>query len=413
MLAAQTTLVLFGATSDLAVTKLFPALAGLFDAQVLHPEMRIIAVSRRGWNTAAFHTFLAESRAYDPSFCSRIEYADADFDAKRGYDTLAEAINATPGNDLAFYLALAPIFFMDVIDDLRREGLLTRGSTKLILEKPYGTSEATARDLTALLDSFLDPAQVFRVDHYLGKSAIQALMRSHEASTSLRDLLSNETVAQVTVELTETKGVNGRASYDQVGAFRDVGQNHMLSMLAVTFAEYPRTDAVTAWQDARAVVIESLALPRTVRRGQYDDYLRERGVRADSTTETAFHIDTVFTNGELAGIPVSFVAGKRLERDYAGVTIALKPFPSLPSRITIEVQPTPRMILGYRDHTETIALPGRFDAYGAVLADALSGNQRHFLGEREVIAAWRYTDRLMEHFATVPVSPYGPGHAFL
>ncbi len=411
------TLVIFGATGDLAVKKIFPAIDRLYASGDLHPDTRIIATSRREWNNEAFRAFLIDANVPSAHVASRISYVTADFDAKRGYDDLKSAIEREGDKERIVYLSLAPIFFEDVISDLKREQILVRGSGKLLLEKPFGTDARSAEKLTELLHSFLDPAQVYRIDHYLGKSALRALIKTHEESTGLRTLLSNDTVAGVAVELFETKGLDGRASYDKVGAFRDVGQNHMLEMLAVTFAEYPPHATPTMWQDARAAVIEALALPRrgrtAVRVGQYADYRIERGVDADSQTETAFEINTMFTGGELHGIPVTLRAGKRMPRNYAGITITFKEIAGIPRTLILELQPEPRAILTYETEAEVIPLQNGRDAYEHVIKDVIDGELRRFVGARETHAAWRYTDRLMHCLRNTPIEPYGEGQPFL
>jgi glucose-6-phosphate 1-dehydrogenase len=405
------TLVLFGATGDLAIKKIFPALASLFEENLLNAQSKIIAVSRRNWDTAEFRQFLTDSWPQAPqTLLSRIEYADVDFDVGRGYENLKSVLEGDT-NDLLVYLSLAPQWFFPVTEDLKNSGILFGGKTKLLLEKPFGTDENSAHALNNHLLSFLSPEQIYRVDHYLGKATLQAIMRTHEESTSLREIISNETVAEITIELFETKGIDGRASYDSVGAFRDVGQNHMLEALAVLLAEYPRTDGAAPWQNARAKVIESLNIPAPdnckIRIGQYEGYKAERGVHPDSKTETAFEIHTTFGKGELAGIPVVLRAGKCMPRNYAGVHVRFREIAGFPTHLEFEIQPEARATLRYKESSETvIAFSNISDAYRNVLKDAIAGETRHFVGGREIIAAWRYADALLKLFARFPLQYY-------
>ena len=412
------TLVLFGATGDLAIKKLFPAIASLLEESALHKDSTIIAVSRRNFDTNSFCAFLQENYPNVPDILlEHIEYADVDFDVRRGYENLKTVIDTNKDRELLIYLSLAPQWFPVVIDDLKASEILTKGATKLLLEKPFGTDEASARNLNEKLLSFLSPKQILRVDHYLGKAAVRGMMQTHEQSTSLREIISNKTVARIDVELLETKGIDGRASYDGVGAFRDVGQNHLLETLAVLLAEYPRNPNADAWQDARAKVIESLAVPALqtfrARRGQYAGYETERGVAPESATETAFEIETMFTEGELSGIPVTLRGGKRMGKNYAGIRITFKPLEGFPSEMLFEIQPEARVVLRYAGGRETsIPFTDIHDAYYNVLQDALGGETRHFVGSREIIAAWRYTDALIAQFAHTPLESYSDSCPF-
>lgn len=404
----EATIVIMGATGDLAVKKLFPALERLTARGQLAKTSTVIAAGRRPWSTSEFRAFLTEANTCTPAFIRRIAYAEVSFKDPKGYSALAREIRQS--SETLFYLAVGPDLFSDITRGLAENGLF-KGPIKVLFEKPFGTSLQTARSLAKTIERDLRAEQIYLVDHYLGKPALQAIMRSHELSADLRYLLSNRTVQSVHVDLLEQNGTSGRASYDAIGALRDVGQNHVLAMLAVLFAEYPQGSSTGAWHDARALVIESLALPRrgtsSVRRGQYSGYANERGVRKRSETETAFLVNASFQKGELSGIPVTLRSGKMTGTAYAGMTIAFRTIEPLPSELTIEVQPHARAIFRWGDRIETIDLAQPVDAYENVLLDALAGRRRHFLGMQEVLAAWRYTDRLMRCLAAAPLEPYG------
>lgn len=413
------TIVIFGATGDLAVKKLFPALSSLMSDDLLPKGARIIAVSRRDWGTSEFRAFLRESGSdISDRLIEHIEYADVDFDVRRGYDRLKKVLDETANSQLLIYLSLAPRWFTPVIEDLRDADILKRGQVKLLLEKPFGTDTASAEALNSALLSFLDPAQIYRVDHYLGKETVQAIMDEHERSPKLRQILSNQTIERIAVELSEAKGIEGRASYDSVGAFRDVGQNHLLEVLAVLVAEYPRQEASAgAWQDARAKVLESLALPSATdsaaRRGQYMEYPAERGVTEGSDTETAFELRTYFEEGELSDVPVTLRAGKLLPQNYAGISIFFRPTGNLPAEMRFEIQPVARMVMRQRDGSlASIPLPPGRDAYHNVIEDAIKGEARRFVGTKEVLAAWRYADAVLPILLAAPLEAYSIDRPF-
>jgi glucose-6-phosphate 1-dehydrogenase len=411
------TIVLFGATGNLAAQKLFPALSSLMLEGFLDAGARIIAVSRRPWTDEDFRAYLREASAVSDEFATAVTHVFVDFEHDRGYEELAKALSPSDPANTLFYLALAPSFFANVTRALIGEGLLARGGAKLLLEKPFGTDGRSARALSDLLLRGLQAEQVYPVDHYLGKTTLQALMRIHEADASLRERISKKTIERVVAGIHEEKGIAGRgASYDGVGALRDVGQNHLLEMLAVLLAEYPRdTDSPTSWQDARALVLEQLRPPAdgAVRRGRYEGYRSEAGVAPDSTTETAFEAQAAFGAGELAGVPVVLSAGKMLPQSCAFVTLEFKRDADEAREMRFEIQPEARIIECARDGTERIvALPTERDAYANVLLDALRGERRRFPGMREILAAWRFTDALAARMENAPLETYSKDAPF-
>lgn len=413
-------LIVFGATGDLAQKKIFPALSALYDDGSLSSGARVIGVSRREWDRDGFHTFLSTESSVSYGFLHTTEYARVDFEADTGYEELTTLVSElSSGREILVYLSLAPRNFPTVIRALKKVKILKRGKVKLLLEKPFGTDEASACALNRLLVSFLSPSQIYRIDHYLGKSAVQAMMRVHESSPSLRSIISKNTVESVTVSLFESKGIDGRgASYDGVGAFRDVGQNHMLEVLASLLAEYPRRASASAWQNARAKVLENLLPPKDTcelaRRGQYEGYEREKGVVADSTTETAFEVITSFSRGELSGIPIILRAGKMMGIASASLVIVFKETSGLPREILFSIQPKAQVIIRSRDGgEEVIEIPDARDAYENILLDAIHGETRHFVGAKEIQSAWRYADRVVGCWDKVPLEKYGPSHPFL
>ncbi len=412
-------IVLCGATGDLARKKIFPALSQLYDEGALPHGSSIVGVSRREWDDGAFRQFLSEESTVSRGFMQIVQYARVDFEAGVGYESLATMYRSlSRGRDLVVYLPLAPQHTMAVVRALRRHRIIRRGRMKLLLEKPFGTNASTADALNRLLGSCLDERQVYRIDHYLGKSTVQAMMRVHESSPSLRQIISRDTVRSVSVSLLESGGIDGRgASYDGVGAFRDVGQNHMLEVLASLLAEYPKKGGAEAWQKARALVLRDLLPPAQTcefaRRGQYEGYRGEKGVSPRSSTETAFEVVTGFSRGELSGIAVELRGGKRVGQSRSSVRIDFKEVSGLPREIEWVIQPDPHIAIRHRDGSEEfIALPSRRDAYGAILLDALRGERRHFVGRQEICAAWRYADRVVACWDQVPLEVYSDSHPF-
>lgn len=412
--------IIFGATGDLAVKKIFPALSELFLEGILGENDRVIAVSRRAWSTIEFQDFLGTTGTpITNTFLSRVEYAEVEFEKNRDYKNLIKTLGNTSTQDVFCYLSLAPKFFITVIEDLRDNKILTPENGKILLEKPFGTDTVSATKLNDVLTAFLKPEQILRVDHYLGKTTVQSIMRTHETSSELRRSLSNKTVARVRVCLFETKGIEKRGgSYDGVGAFRDVGQNHMLAVLAVLMAEYPKHADIEAWQNARALVLQNLALPTTnpahVRLGQYVGYTSEIGVPENSDTETAFNVSTTFIRGELKDVPITLAAGKRMGHAAAFIEVTFKDIPEYPKEIRFEIQPTEQIITLQRDDSITIvSLTPERDAYANIIADAIRSETRHFVGSNEAFAAWQFTDALLTQFKSTPKELYSEEKPFI
>lgn len=433
--------VLFGATGDLAVKKIFPALAALSAEGRLGPAHQIVAVSRREWTDADFHAFLAEKEAsggakLSADFLSCVSYARADVEEGTGFEGLATTVGklrqAMPEAQVLYYMSLAPAHQTAAIKALRDAKLLTKASksandAKLLIEKPFGTDLKSAKALDKLLGSFLSDDQVLRVDHYLGKDTLRAIMDLRENTPGFLEVISADTVASIRARIFEGKGIDGRgASYDGVGAFRDVGQNHLLEMLAVLVAELPKKAARAGftgsakfnWAKARAKALEHLAPPAKTcdlsRRGQYEGYHHEKGVPAGSQIETAFEVITSMSSGSLKGVPIMLEAGKKMSRAEALIEVAFKEVSGLPVRMTFRIQPNQDILIENRDGSvDAFDIPKTRDAYGNVILAAIAGDARGFVGGEEIEALWSYADRVVACWSKVPLEIYSPAKPFL
>jgi glucose-6-phosphate 1-dehydrogenase len=414
------TIVLFGATGDLAVKKLFPALKSLFDKNELPKGSRVVAVSRRKWNDGEFHHFVSE-KIGNSDFVNTILYSEVEFEGGYGYRELYERLKSLDvefgETDWLFYLSLAPRFYDGVIGDIKKSKLLSKSSSKLLIEKPFGTSESSAKKLNKSVMSFLKHEQVYRVDHYLGKETVRAIMSMHESGPWLSKLLTNETVESITIRLLESISIEARgSSYDGVGAFRDVGQNHMLVMLSVLSVVPPKTNGSIAWHHARAKTLKALTPPTKTCslscRGQYSEYIKESGVGVNSKTETAFEVVTSFTDGKLKNVPIIFQAGKKMSKSEVSIEIKMKSTAPLKS-MSFYVQPEQKVRLDYGDRVEETVLTKSKDAYEYIFSDAMNGYRAHFVGGTEVVASWRYADRIVACWNKVPLEIYNSEKPFI
>ena len=415
------TFFIFGATGDLSISKIFPALEDLWEAKALHPDTRIVGLSRKRWADKEFKEFLrdASARGYSRKFMDRISFSMVDVEKGEGFSTLPSFIVGEP---IAF-LALAPHNHEKAVVGLRDSGVLARGKGLLMIEKPFGTDEKSARTLTRLITSFLNEDQIKRVDHYLGKSAATALMNLQERSSDLSSLLVRSNVSSIRIRLVEEKGIGERAaSYEDVGAFRDVGQSHMLELLALVAVDIPEniyeSRMPVPWQMLRADALGTLAPPAITcdlsRRGQYEGYRLEHAVKKNSQTETAFEVTTALYGGKLARVPIILESGKKMEKSEASIRIDFREMEDVPKRVEIFIQPEPRIEIEHRDGSRLVKKAKQKEsAYATVIRAALSGSTREFVGSEEIQALWRYADRIVACWDKVPLEIYGKGKPFL
>lgn len=415
--------VLFGATGDLAAKKILPSIEALMNAGEIGGGSRVVAVSRRDWTDRDYLDFLCKERGSvcDPKFGSRVSYAKVDIALGTGHKELKEKLDVImserPNTELLVYFSLAPDLYVTAFKDLVEAGILSVGSRgKLMIEKPFGTDQKSACALDKLLLSKLDESQILRVDHYLGKDTVRAMMDIHEGASHMSELISSDAVASIRVRLFETKGIDGRgASYDGVGAFRDVGQNHMLEILAALCADI---DMAESWQEARAKLVERLVAPiktcELSRRGQYEGYDQEKGVKGSSQTETAFHIETTLKSGKLKGVPLYLESGKKMPSSEAYAEIVFKEVSGLPKKMVFSIQPEQKISIENRDGSiEEFEVPKTFDAYGNIILAALNGREREFVGREEIEALWGYADHVVACWGKVPLEMYSDQKPFL
>jgi glucose-6-phosphate 1-dehydrogenase len=354
------TLVLFGATGDLAGRKLLPALTGLFQNDYLPQEFAVIGVGRREKTDQAYRDdakkSLAEFRQhrsakFEEAFLSHVFYQRSDFTTREGMATLAERLHRLehernlPGNRL-FYLATDPEFFCPIVQGLADAGLIHREEERVwervVIEKPFGHDLDSALALDRDLLRFLRPDQIYRIDHYLGKETVQNLLAFRFGNAIFEPLFNRQHVDHVQITVAETVGMEGRrgAFYDHAGALRDVVQNHMLQLLALVAMDPPATLKSGDISDAKLKVLRNLAplrgadVARHVVRGQYGAgtvggqtvraYREEEAVDPASNTETFVALRAMVESWRWAGVPFFLRTGKRLPRRVTEIAVQFK-----------------------------------------------------------------------------------------
>jgi len=429
-------LVLFGITGDLASKKLLPALAKLVARGELN--VPVIGVARSPWSRASLlqhvgasleaagvrdHQVLAE-------LAERMRYVQGDYADPCTFDRLCQALGEA--RHPLFYLAIPPDAYERVMAGLAAIACAAQG--RFILEKPFGRDLASARALNGFLSRYFDAAAVLRIDHYLGKEPVQNLLYFRFANAFMEPIWNRHYIAAVEINMAEDFGVEGRGGfYDQVGAMRDVVQNHLFEVLALLAMEPPIAP------DSESVRDEKVKLLRSVRplgadaivRGQYRGYRSERGVASDSEVETFVAMRLDIDSWRWSGVPFLLRAGKRLPLTTTEVRVTLRHPPKrlfhrtdgIPSDNYFRFGLGPgqvRIDLGARVKAHGPSMRGddvhlqfcrnrddEMSAYERLLGDAMKGDPTLFARQDAVEAAWRILDPVLG--TATAIHMYEPG----
>ena len=453
-------LVVFGVTGDLSRKKLLPAVYDLANRGLLPPGFVLLGFARREWGDDDFAELAkksAQEYARTPwreEVWQRIgesaRFVPGSFDDDDAFDNLASTLRSLQDShgiagNAAFYLSIPPAAFPVVLKQLERTSIADNeacgGWRRVVVEKPFGHDLASSRELNGLVDHVFTPQDVFRIDHYLGKETVQNLLALRFANTLFEPVWNGHYVDSVQITMAEDGGIGGRAAfYDAAGAGRDVLQNHLLQLLALTAMEEPVAFSAEALRTEKLKALRAISLPddleRFAVRGQYTEgwlagqrvkgYRQEDSVPDRSTTETYVAIRLGVETRRWAGVPFYLRTGKRLPRRVTEIAVCFKKAPHLPfaktdteelgqNQLVIRVQPdegvtlrfgskVPGTYMEVRDVLMDFLYGEAFtesspEAYERLLLDVLLGDKTLFPNNEGVEAGWMVVDPLEEYWA--------------
>ena len=487
-----TTFIILGVTGDLAQSKLLPALLSLYVKKQLPTQFSIVGFSRRHLSREDFRQYVRETMEVKSGqyheedikhFLDHIIYQEGNFDAEESYTTLAARLKSIDDtfhqcSNKLFHLAVPPHFYETILDRLSESGLTIpcggdQGWTRVLVEKPFGSDIGTAKKLDKKLADLFAEEQIFRIDHYLAKEALQNILTFRFANALFEPIWDSKHIEKVHIKLLEKEGIGGRGEfYDSIGALKDVGQNHILQMLALIAMKRPKSFDAVSIRKERTKILRALKsiggknIGTFACRGQYEGYVREHGISGASQTETYFRLETYIADSRWKGVPFYLESGKGLAESKSEIDIYFKnPHVAdfcAPQNVTnntannathiagdsavdgtVDGVSAPadilrQNILTFRIHPDEgikirfwVKTPGfsmeaepkvlKFkyadsplraslpDAYERVLYDAVVGDQTLFTSTDEVMAAWKFITPISAAFASIPLVLYKRG----
>jgi len=433
-------IVIFGATGDLAQNKLLPALFSLFKQNILGKQFLLIGFARRQFTDDEYRKMLKvnlsgnKNKKQWKEFIKHVFYQQGMFDEQTGYKNLISRLQAYDRQvgfhvQRLFYLATPPDNYETILDFLHKTNLSASTSSKLIVEKPFGKDLETAYYLDRKIAKLFEEHQLYRVDHYLAKEVVQNMIAFRFANSIFEPVWNKNYIDHVQITWFEKEGVRQRGKFfDGVGMLRDVGQNHLLQLLAAVAMEQPKTFSKEGVRDVRAQAIKAIRLlsPNDVKnnviRGQYRGYHQEKDIDPKSTTETFVAMKFFVDSPRLETVPFYLRVGKKIATEIMDIKIVFKQTcqllfreygcPEVGNVLTIRVQPNEGINIGivvktpgakvalskvemkftYEDSFKQHGL----DAYEKLLIDILDGDQMLFNRSDELESSWQLISAILQ-----------------
>lgn len=451
-------LIVFGASGDLAFRKLFPAFFSLYKEGALD-DWNLIGFGRRPWSDEDFRSVIERSvkdsypREQDLTvFLSQCSYVRGDIDDDASYAELAR--NIGPGREAVFYLSVPPEQYMPIADGLSHSGFSKDSErvSRIVIEKPFGRSGAEAAELNAFLLKRFDESSIFRIDHYLGKETVQNIAVFRFGNALFEPVWNSRYVSYVEITVSESVGVEKRAAYyEKSGALRDMVQNHLFQLLALVAMEAPSSFSADAVRDEKLKIFRALRpipdslMPEQTVRAQYVEglvegsivpsYRDEAGVDPASMTETYAALKVYIDSWRWSGVPFILRTGKRMPRRVSEIAVhfkeaPLKLFPqgwSSGNKLVFRIQPEEGLTLylntkipGLSDRSRMVSMDFLYgtgfgsvspDAYERLILDALSADGTLYTRRDEVEACWAFIDPIRAAWdkGKVPLNFYEAG----
>lgn len=452
-------LLLFGGTGDLTMRMLIPSLFEAHQAGSLTPKGKIWGLSRKALNKEEYQKIVDEDL---PKFCpdyvqadaktkqtflARLDYISCDAKKPEDFKKLVSAVGKDDGRVKIVYLATTPTLFVDICANLSKVGL-SGADTRVVLEKPLGVDLASNREINDAVGDYFEEHQIYRIDHYLGKESVQNLLMLRFANVTFEPLWRREWISSVQITIAESVGIGTRgAFYDNIGALRDMVQNHLIQLLCMVAMEPPANREPTSIQEEKLKVLKALKpfTPETVAsdviRGQYKRgvvngkavkaFHEEANIAPDSQTETFVALRTEIMNWRWQGVPFYLRTGKCMQDKLAEIVVKfrevpLKLFP-MPlgeyhgNSLMIRLQPDEGMKLklfakkpGNFMNAQSAALNLDFDkvfderrssAYERLILDVIKGDQTLFVSRKEQEVAWQWVAPIMQYWQETDVPP--------
>lgn len=455
-----TTFIIFGATGDLVRRKIAGSLLKLYSKGFMPEDFQVLGISRRNYTDTQFRDFIFEKslkklgNKFDKNiisnFLKKLIYIKGYFNEDSTYNRINECLLSKTGglnfcDNKLYYLAVPPKFYMDIFKNLAKSGLTLScspesGWTRILVEKPFGRDISTAAKLDQMLGKLFMEKQIFRIDHYLAKDTIRNILFFRFSNIIFEPIWNNNYIEKIEIKLLEDLDIGTRGSfYDNIGALRDVGQNHILQMLALIAMENPKEHSAEKIREGRVKVLKSLMpinkpedIEKNIIRGQYDGYKDNKDVESTSKTETYFNVKAYIANKRWKDVPFYLESGKALDSKKTEIVIYFRNTINClchqdhknsvhQNILSIKIFPKEGIFIrfwakkpGLYSDLEPRDLEFEYktienkstDAYEKVLLDCMRGDQTLFTSTEEVKLAWKYITPILKNWSSTKLHIY-------
>ncbi|PMQ02016.1 MAG: glucose-6-phosphate dehydrogenase [Dictyoglomus sp. NZ13-RE01] len=436
-------IIILGGWGDLARKKIYPALFNLYKNFKLLDCKNIIAVGRRNVEEKEFLDIISKEVSNDPDFLKLWRYVNINLEIEEDYKNLKPVIGE---EELIFYLAIPPFTFKETLENLGKFLKTINNKRKIVIEKPFGMDLNSAKELNNLLKEYFKEEEIYRIDHFLGKETVQNIFGLRFSNIIFEGIWNKNFIDHVQISALEDIGIEGRAQYyDNVGALRDMIQNHLLQILTLTAMEPPCCIEEKAIRNEKIKVLKSIReikyeeVPNFAVRGQYEGYLNEEGVKPNSRTETYALVKFYVDNLRWDGVPFYLRTGKKLYKKETSVVIVFKKIPGLFSKlldcmpeedqIIFKISPENKILLKFQlrplgKSILSCPIPNimewsapNIDAYETLFIDIIEGDQTLFIRDDEIEKSWEIIQNILDfwkedpHVPIYKVGSYGPKEA--